>query len=172
MSLSRLPAGGCGQWGEPLIQGLCRSWSGICFITWQEVKLIQSVDISTGDGDITVVNPISDNKILPSSEGKANETNQQGAANSVTTGNRSGQEEVQETQPTQKTGDSLNVDRAKQIYNGTVPPTEGSVSNPEEAKVLASQIARQFADNVAQAFSSQAGGINKDTAALLEAVPA
>ncbi len=118
-----------------------------------------------------MVNPISDNKILPSSEGKAKEAGRQGA-DKVAMGNRSGQGEVQESQPTERTGDSVNVESAKQIYNGTVKAAEGSVSNPEQAKALASQIARQFADNVVQAFSSQAGSINKDTAVLLEAAPA
>lgn len=119
-----------------------------------------------------MVNPVTNSKILPSNEGKANETNQQGA-DKLTVGNRSGQGEVQETQPAEKTGDSVNVEGAKQVYTGTVKPAgEGSVSNPDEAKELSSQIARQFADNVAQALLSQAGSINKDTATLLEAAPA
>ncbi len=119
-----------------------------------------------------MVNPISDNKILPSSEGKAKETGKQGA-DKVSMSNNSGQGEVQETQAAERTGDSVNVESAKQIYNGSVNPAgEGIVANPDEAKALASQIARQFADNVVQAFSSQAGSISKDTAALLQAAPA
>lgn len=119
--------------------------------------------------------PISNDKILP----------QDGARTSVTekkTAERSGAREpgqgslaATSQDTTAVEAGSVDVERANQIYSQEQTQTaslKDPISNPEQARILATDIGKQIGADALQAFKAQAGSVSMNTAALLETAPA
>ena len=72
------------------------------------------------------------------------------------------------------TDDTVNVDRATQLYRSAgSEPTESRdyIESSEQAHQLAARITEQFAENSAQALDSQAGVMHDHIGTLLSTAP-
>jgi len=120
-----------------------------------------------------VVTPISNDKLSTSSNQKA------GGADTKSSGsaNKSGAEinvTTTASDVTKPADDTVNVDRASQLYRSAASEPTGSTGNiatPEEAAQLATRISEQLAANGAQAMQAQAGGLPGQIGSLLSAAP-
>lgn len=120
-----------------------------------------------------MVAPISTDKPLSADESRTSAENRAGEriSNPVAQESRTPAAEPSSTKPV---SDTATVDRAAQLYrqaNLAVPEGETSISTPEQAQQLASQIVRQMGEQAEQAFHTQAGGVSVDLTALLETAP-
>jgi len=120
-----------------------------------------------------VVTPISNDKLSTSSNQKAGgaDTKSTGSANKSSTETNTATAASEVTKPAD---DTVNVDRANQLYRSAASDPTGSTGNittPEEAAQLASRISEQLAANGAQAMQAQAGSLPNQVGSLLSAAP-
>jgi hypothetical protein len=120
-----------------------------------------------------VVAPISNDKLPTPNSQKAGGTN----TKSTGSANKSGTETNTATaasEATRPADDTVNVDRASQLYRSSASDPTGSAGNintSEEAAELATRISKQLIANGAQAMQAQAGGLPDHVGSLLSAAP-
>lgn len=120
-----------------------------------------------------MVTPISNDKLPSSGSSKAGGTD----TKSTSSANKSGTETTSATaapEVNKPTDDTLNVDRASQVYRTTASePTgpTGNISTAEEASQLAARISEQLAADGALAMQAQAGGQPSHIDSLLSSAP-
>lgn len=117
--------------------------------------------------------PISNDKILPQDGARTSVTEKKTAERSGARGQGSLAATSQDTTAVETS--SVDVERANQIYSQEQTQTaslKDPISNPEQARILATDIGKQIGADALQAFKAQAGSVSMNTAALLETAPA
>ncbi len=118
--------------------------------------------------------PISNDKILPSDGTRTSVPEKKTAERSETTGSGAGNPTTASQDTRAVEGSSVDVERANQIYSQEQAPItseEDSISNPEQARLLATDIGEQIGADGHQALRAQAGSASMNVSALLEMAP-
>ena len=120
-----------------------------------------------------VVTPISNDKILSSSNPKSGSTDTKGTG-------RSNDSSADSTSTTAASGinkaadDTVNVDRASQLYRSAVSEpvkSTGNINTAEEAGQLVARISQQLMADGAQAMQAQTGNLANQAGSLLSTAP-
>lgn len=120
-----------------------------------------------------MVAPISNDKLPSSSSTRAGGANTKstGSADKSNTETKAAAAAPEASRPAD---DTVNVDRASQLYRSAASEPTGSAGNintAEEAAQLATRISEQLMANGAQAMQAQAGGLPDQVGSLLSAAP-
>jgi hypothetical protein len=117
-----------------------------------------------------VVTPVSNDKILSTTEGKTAPSGKREAESlgkSDPTSPPSGQN------GTAKTAETVDVERANQLYKAASPLSEeDAISSGEQAREVAANIAQQISNDADKGLRAQANSASGELAALLETAPA
>jgi len=120
-----------------------------------------------------VVAPISNDKFPASNNQK---TGGSDTKNNASTNKNSAEANTlaADTEIRKQADDTVNVDRASQLYRSATSERAGSTGNintAEEAAQLAARISKQLVANGAQALQAQAGGLTNQVSSLLSTAP-
>jgi hypothetical protein len=117
-----------------------------------------------------VVTPVSNDKILSTNEGKTPASSKREAEALGKDGGAGAPNRQNDTAPAT---DTVNVERANQLYNQGVKPLsdEAAISSSEQAQEVAATIVQQFTNEADKALRAQADAASGELAILLKAAP-